>query len=224
MLRSITILTFLCVSLSVAAQDALLRFQLNYSEDYRLSVQDINTDIKEAMAEGDGKDRVVDTFIGEMYDIFKTEYLPELGLGTTDFSTYPDKLSLDPYGFPQASAKRAAKFMNAERFYAVEIRMEAANGLLTSDSGGLTIKEVGIKGDKSKFKPRVEVRLMIYDRRGKKRQAAKAGAKADQKIVIKESAFLSIIPVGKSQKLEDSQEVILDTFRKAMEKVMDNIK
>lgn len=218
----ITLLALFIFSGANAWQDdALVRFQLNYSDDYRLSVRDINTSIDDAMAEGEGKDRVVDTFIGEMYRIFNEEYAPKFGLDPMDLGTYPEKLVFDPYGFPQAGAKRAAKFMTARRYYAVEILLDRVNGLASSDRGGLTIKEVGLKGDKKKFKPRIEVRLMIYDVRGKKKNAVKAAGKSKEKITIQEKALFGIIPVGESQKLEESQRVILDTFRMALDKVVE---
>ena len=202
--------------------DALIRFQLSYSDDYRLSVSDIDTGLEDIASESEGKDRVVDTFIGEMYRIFEEEYASKLKLDSKMLEDYPDDLVFDPYGFPQARAKRAAKFMNAQRYYAFEIRMDAANGLITSDTneGGLSIKELAIKGDRKKFKPRVEVRFITYNASGKKIKGYNVVGKSKKKIVLKESAFLRLIPVGKSKKLEDSQEIVLEAYRKAMDKLV----
>lgn len=202
--------------------DALIRFQLNYSDDYRLSVRDINTVLDDAEAEVQSRDRVVELFIGEMYRIFEEEYAAKLGLNPMDLSDKADLLQLDPYGFPQLSGKKAAKRLRANRFFAVEIMMDEAQGLITSESDerGLNIDGLAIKGDRKKFRPRVEVRLIIFKANGKRDQTARAAAKADKKIVLKESTFFNVVAIGKGKSLEESQEVLLDTYRKALDKVV----
>lgn len=210
-------------SMAFAFQDdAMIRFQLSYSEHYRLSVGNINSGLEDMAAEGEGKDRVVETFIGEMHRIFDIEYAEKLGLDSKMLAGYPEQLIFDPYGFPQARAKRAANLMDAERYYALEIRMDAANGIITSDSneGALSIKELAIKGDKKKFKPRVEVRFITYNAEGKRIKGYNVAGKSKKKIVLKESAFLRLIPVGNSKTLEDSQDVILQAYRKALDKLV----
>ena len=205
--------------------DAMIRFQLSYSEHYRLSVGNINSGLEDMAAEGEGKDRVVDTFIGEMHRIFDTEYAEKLGLDSKMLAGYPEQLIFDPYGFPQAGAKKAAKMMDAQRYYALEIRMDAANGIITSDSneGALSIKELAIKGDKKKFKPRVEVRFITYNADGKRIKGYNVAGKSKKKIVLKESAFLRLIPVGNSKTLEDSQEVVLEAYKKALDKLVSKV-
>lgn len=222
-MRTIFILScLLTFSIAQAQNDALVRFQLNYSDDYRLSIRDINTSLDDAEAESEGKDRVVDIFIDEMYRIFEEEYALKLGLSPMDLSDQSDLLQLDPYGFPQLSGKKAAKRLTADRFFAIEIMMDEAQGLITSESdgSGLSIKELAIKGDRKKFKPRVEVRLIIFKANGKRDKSVRVAAKADKKIVLKESTFLNLIAVGEGKSLEDSQQVIIDTYRKAMDKVV----
>lgn len=226
MKTTLIIIGLLLSSMAFAFQDdALIRFQVSYSDDYKLSVRDINTSLEDMASEGEGRDRVVETFIAEMHRIMDTEYASKLGLDGKMLAGYPEQLVFDPYGFPQARAKRAAKFMDANRYYAFEIRMDAANGLITSDSNGsgLSIKELAIKGDRKKFKPRIEIRFITYDQEGKRIKGYNASAKAKKKIVIKESAVFRIIPVGNSKKLEDSQEVILSAFRKAMDKLVSKV-
>ena len=213
-------------SMALAWQDdALIRFQVSYSEDYRLSVGNLESGLEDMEAEGQGRDRVVETFIGEMHRIFDKEYAAKLGLDSKMLAGYPEQLVFDPYGFPQARAKRAAKFMDARRYYAVEILMEAANGIITSESteGALSIKELAIKGDKKKFKPRIEVRFITYNAEGKRIKGYNVAGKAKKKIVLKGSAFLRLIPVGESKTLEDSQEVILNAYRKALDKLVSKV-
>ena len=226
MKTTLIITGLLLSSMAFAFQDdALIRFQVSYSDDYRLSVRDINTSLEDMAAEGEGRDRVVETFIAEMHRIVDTEYAEKLGLDSKTLAGYPEQLIFDPYGFPQARAKRAAKFMDAKRYYAFEIRLDAANGIISTGNteGALSVKELAIKGDKKKFKPRVEVRFITYNEAGKRIKGYNVAGKAKKKIVIQESAVFRIIPVGKSKKLEDSQEVILGAFRKAMDKLVSKV-
>ena len=217
-----TIISLFVFSITQAQNDALIRFQLNYSDDYRLSVRDVNTSLDDAFSESEGRDRVVDIFIDEMYRIFEEEYAAKLGLSPMDLSDKAEFLQLDPYGFPQLSGKKAPKRFSADRYFDIEIMMDEAQGLITSESdqSGLNVRGLGIKGDRKKFKPRVEVRLIIFKGNGKRDESVRAASKAKKKIVLKESTFLNVLSVGEGKSLEDSQQVIIDTYRAAMDKVV----
>ncbi len=219
-MRLLLLLSFLSVVGFASAQgeDALAAFVVEYHEDYRLSLKSINTTMDEMAAEEAGRDRVVDVFIHEFYRIFQEEYAEKLGLNTLPLTDYPEAFGFNAYDLPDMSARRAAKLLKDHPLYTLEIRMEKG-GLGGSDTGGLSIKELGIKGDKKKFKPRLIVRLMKFDQKGKKRKNVKGTATSSVKIVLKQNSFLRIATVGKNSTIEDSQQVILDTYRKALDEL-----
>ncbi|MCE7993339.1 MAG: hypothetical protein HEP71_15240 [Roseivirga sp.] len=200
--------------------DVLANFTLEYHESYRLSMKSINTTMDEMEAEEEGKDRVINAFINEFYRIFHEEYAASLNLNPLPLTNYPEGFNMNAYELPEMSPKRAAKGLMGNSLYTVQIRMERG-GLGGSDTGGLTIKEIGIKGDKKKFKPRLVVRVMIFNDKGKRTKNVKGAATSKERIVLKQNSFLRIATVGKNSTIEDSQQVILDTFRKALDELVE---
>lgn len=203
-------------------EDVLTGFVVEYHEDYRLSLKSINTTIDEMAAEEAGRDRVVDVFIHEFYRIFQEEYAAALKLNTLPLADYPESFGFNAYDLPDMSPRTAAKQMKDHPLYTVAIRMEKG-GLGGSDTGGFSIKELGIKGDKKKFKPRLIVRLMKFDQKGKRKKNVKGTATSSEKIVLKQNSFLRIATVGKNSTIEDSQQVILDTYRKALDELVERM-
>lgn len=215
-------MSLLVLSIGTSAQeaDALASFTLEYHEDYRLSIKSINTTMDEMAKAEEGKDRIIDAFIGEFYRIFKEEYATQLNLNALSLNDYPEGFPMNSYGLPELSPRKTAKQLKNNPLYTLQIRMEKG-GLGGSDTGGLSIKELGIKGDKKKFRPRVIVRLMTFDEKGKRKKNVKAAATSSEKIVLKQNSFLRIATVGKNSTIEDSQQVILDTYRKALDELVE---
>lgn len=221
-MRLLLIMNWLLLVGFVKAQetDVLASFTLEYHESYRLSMKSINTSMDEMAAEEAGKDRVVDAFINEFYRIFHEEYAARLNLNPLSLTDYPEGFNMNTYELPEMSPKKAAKKLINNMLYTVQIRMERG-GLGGSDTGGLTIKELGLKGDKKKFRPRLIVRLMMFDKKGKRTKNVKGTSTSQEKIVLKQNSFLRIATVGKNSTIEDSQQVILDTFRKALDELVE---
>lgn len=206
--------------LNAQVNDVLVSFTLEYHEDYRLSMRSVNTSMDDMAVGEEGKDRIIDAFIHEFYRIFHEEYADQLKLNTLPLTDYPEGFSLNAYNLPELSSRKAAKQLKDHPLYSVQIRMEKG-GLGGSDTGGLSIKELGIKGDKKKFKPRLIVRLVTFDQKGKRKKNVKGTATSKEKIVLKQNSFLRIATVGKNSTVEDSQQVILDTFRKALDELLE---
>lgn len=217
-----TLLIFSTIGLKSQENDLLIRFNLQYSEDYRLSVKSINTSLDELEAQEEGKDRIVDLFIHEFYQIYEEEYQDALKLKSLSFDLYPDAIGFNAYEMPEISARKASKQLKGHRFFEFDIMLEKG-GVFNSDTGGLTVKEVGLKGDKKKFRPRVIVRFKQYDERGKKLQNVKGTATAKESIVLKQNSFLRIATVGNNSTIEDNMNVVIDTFRKAMDELVEKL-
>jgi hypothetical protein len=176
----------------------------------------------EMASEKEGKDRVTAVFINEFYRIFHEEYASKLGLSPLALADYPEGFDLNVYELPEMSPKKAARKLGKGPLFTVHIQMEKG-GLGGTDTGGLTIKEFGIKGDKKKFRPRLIVRLRVFDEKGKRIKNVKGTATSQEKIVLKQNSFLRIATVGKNSTVEDSQQVIIDTYRKALDELVEKL-
>lgn len=223
-MRFLLILTFLVFvsPLSGQVSHVLASFTLEYNEDYRLSMKSINTTMDEMNSKTEGKDRVIAVFINEFYRVFDEDYAEKLNLRPVLLKDYPEGFNFSVYELPELSPRKTAKQFGDNPIYTVHVRMEKG-GLGGSDTGGLTIKELGIKGDKKKFRPRLIVRLMTFDEKGKRTKNVKGAATSQEKIVLKQNSFLRIATVGKNSTIEDSQQVILDTYRKALDELVEKL-
>ncbi|MGB0524110.1 MAG: hypothetical protein ACPGJS_14170 [Flammeovirgaceae bacterium] len=186
---------------------------------YRLDVRNLEEKIDDAANEFEGIDRNALIYIDTMYSTAVQELTTQLGYQITAKETLRDKIAFSGYNYPMVSAKRAAKSLDAPHY--LRFRINLGQTLSSSESN----TDAGIfAAQKRNFKPRIAIRAVLYNAKGKKIKDARGVAKSDERITLKAGALGGIINIGEKVSLDDNGAVIMETYQKALEALINNLK
>lgn len=178
---------FLNLNVNVFAQKyrnkevALISFRVNMDPSYHAKFSEYTHLFREPVKPQ--QDRIIGHLTADIWDIIKQQLTNDIGMIILPIDAYGEKFSYDQYGFPNTSINRALQKGNSKFYISIDVEIgpEFMSKYVTKTSSDSTPQVIQLAPNE--IKPRITIKMNIYNDKGIIPVANTKGEAIESKVV-----------------------------------------